>query len=228
MGLTIHVLWAGIWILTGIAIIAVVGRGLALATDGLSFEALYPFLPAIIVEDARGFDRWFATYPLLTWVHISTGGLFLTLAPFQLSSSLRRRHLRLHRWSGRVVLLAAGPTGISGLMLTARSPHEGIAGHSAIAVFGTLFLLSALLAYRAIRRGNVPSHREWMLRMFSIGLGIATVRIVGLPVVLFTGRRPSEVIGASFWLGLTLTFLAAEYWIRVTRKRRPGASSLAA
>ena len=56
-----------------------------------------------------------------------------------------------------------------------------------------------------------------MLRAFAIGLGVATTRpIVG---AFFAVNRlaPQEFFGIAFWLGFTLTAIAGEIWINVTR-----------
>ncbi len=46
-------------------------------------------------------DDLFARYPILTLVHIVPGLLFMMLGPLQFSSTIRARHLRLHRLNGR-------------------------------------------------------------------------------------------------------------------------------
>jgi hypothetical protein len=66
-----------------------------------------------------------------------------------------------------------------------------------------------------IRHNNVARHRQWMIRAFGVALGIATTRpIVG---AFFAARlSPQEFFGTAFWLGFTLTLLAAEAWIHYT------------
>ena len=52
---------------------------------------------------------------------------------------------------------------------------------------------------------------------YGVGLGVATTRpIVGM---FFAFRRltPHEFFGIAFWLGFTITFLAAEAWVDYTR-----------
>jgi len=76
-------------------------------------------------------------------------------------------------------------------------------------------------AYIHIRRKEVARHREWMIRMYGVALGVATTRpIVGM---FFAFRRltPHEFFGIAFWLGFTITFLAAEAWVDYTRQRLP-------
>ena len=66
-----------------------------------------------------------------------------------------------------------------------------------------------------------------MIRTFGIGLGVATTRpIVGM---FFAFRRlaPHEFFGIAFWLGFTITFMAAEAWIDYTRYHQVQLSKVA-
>ena len=62
-----------------------------------------------------------------------------------------------------------------------------------------------------------------MLRAFGVALGIATTR----PVVgaFFAARRlePHEFFGTAFWLGFSVTLLAAEAWVHASRPPEPTA-----
>src|SRR5580765_3485739 len=50
-------------------------------------------------------DDLFAHYPILTIVHIVPGLLFMILGPLQFSRTIRARHLRWHRLSGRIFVI---------------------------------------------------------------------------------------------------------------------------
>lgn len=50
-------------------------------------------------------DHRFAQRPSLTRLHVVAGGLFLLLAPLQFWRRLRDSHRRVHRWSGRLLLV---------------------------------------------------------------------------------------------------------------------------
>ncbi len=90
---------------------------------------------------------------------------------------------------------------------------------AAILLFDAAFLFSLTKAIWHIRRREVVQHREWMLRAFGIGLGVATTRpIVGAFFVART-LAPQEFFGIAFWLGFSVTAIAAEVWINVTRGR---------
>ena len=99
-------------------------------------------------------------------------------------------------------------------------PDRRSLASSAVFIAGAFFLLAVTRGFIAIRRHDVLRHREWMIRMFSIGLGISTVRIVGLLLLVVIPARSLELrTGLSFWIGFALTLTAAEIWVRHTRRR---------
>ena len=208
--------WTGALALVGLTLLTVVGRAITLSAGGEPFAAIYRLLPPGSIEDVRRHDAWMSGQALLTWTHIASGSLVVILALGQFIPWLRRR-VSLHRWTGRLILLAAVPTAISGLALQARSPFGTYAADAAILAAGALFLTSLALAYRAIRRRDQVRHREWMIRMMGVALGVGMVRLVAFPVVLLSGRPPLELVALTFWLGFGLSVAAAEVWIRGTR-----------
>ena len=157
----------------------------------------------------------------LTLVHILPAALFFLLAPFQFMPSVRQKHLRFHRWSGRVLVVCGLIIGISALIMSYTMNIGGPNETAATTLFAIVFLICLTKAYVHIRRKEVARHREWMIRAFGVGLGVATTRpIVG---IFFATRRltPHEFFGIAFWLGFTTTFLAAEAWVDFTRQRSP-------
>jgi uncharacterized membrane protein len=105
-------------------------------------------------------------------MHVVPGGVFLLLAPLQFSPAIRSRHLRFHRWSGWVIVSLAFIAGISGLWIGLVLPYASNE-RVPIALFGALFLFAPLKGIRAIRRGDMARHRQWMIRLFAVGVGIA-------------------------------------------------------
>lgn len=152
-----------------------------------------------------------------TYAHMVPGILILLLAPIQFSASIRRRHTRLHRWSGRVVLvmvlLAAISAVFFGIIESSAPPLE----RPTIAIFTFLFLFAAGRAFIAIRLRDIARHREWMIRMLAMAIGIGTVRVVSLAVVLIVRARWETTFVISMWTGWLLSIAVAEAWIRYTR-----------
>jgi hypothetical protein len=84
-------------------------------------------------------------------------------------------------------------------------------------------LLALSRAFWLIRRREVALHREWMIRTFSIGLAVATIRpIMGIFFATsgFSGLTPHEFFGIAFWIGFVLHLIAAEAWIHQTQSWR--------
>jgi Predicted membrane protein (DUF2306) len=122
----------------------------------------------------------------------------------------------------RTLLLICGMmTGVSALVMSFGMPAIGGVNQAAATTLFALFFLFALgKAFRHILRREIASHREWMIRSFSIGLAVATIR----PIVAcffatsrFTGLTPYEFFGTAFWIGFVLHLIAAEVWIHWTR-----------
>lgn len=239
---TLATVWAAVIILALIGVLASVGRGISMKQvlqsperprSGLSrFDSMNVVHSAPIYGAAPGSARYreieaetrrfvgkFSRYPGTTLLHILPAALFLALAPFQFSRRIRARNIRVHRWSGRLLVAIAIPIGLTGLFFGLFIPFSGAIEASAIAVFGALFLFALARAVIAIRSGDVARHREWMIRMFAVAIGVSTVRLAGIAFALATGEGPSVWFGQSVWVGFALTVVAAELWIRGTRPR---------
>ena len=199
--------WAVVVVLAIIGIAAAVRRALVL-TLGIGVS------PATAALDAG-----FAAHPVLTFVHIVPGALFMALAPLQFVRSIRTRRLWLHRWLGRVLVIVASVVGVSALSMSAQLSIGGASETAATTLFAVLFLLALTKAVSHVRNGRIHQHREWMIRMFAIGLGVATTRPIVGAFFAASGLEPREFFGIAFWLGFTLTALAGEIWIRMTRRR---------
>jgi len=173
-------------------------------------------------SDLARMDEHFAAKAGLTVVHIVPSLLFVLLVPLQYVPVLRRRHPRLHRWTGRVIMCLGVVTGISALWLSAH-PVGGIAEETATVFFGCFFLFSLGKAWSHIRNGRAELHREWATRMVAVAVGVATARPI--MAVFFatrplTGLMPQQFFGEAMWLGFVSTYLTAEAWLNSSRSQR--------
>ena len=236
-------MWIAVAVLVLVGLAASVGRGISVLQllqsppgsrpelspyDSASFAKAIPLYGASrgtaryaeIEADSRRMVRKFAEFPRTTLAHVLPGALFLILAPFQFSRRIRTRNVRLHRWSGRLLVTIAIPIGLTGLFFGLVNPFGGSLEGVVIGVIGVLFLFALARAVVAIRRREIATHREWMIRVFAIALGVSVVRLVGLALVLIGGVRPAVWFAHSVWIGFLLTLAAAELWIRGTRPRQ--------
>ena len=199
--------WAATALLAFIGLVAAARRFVVL----LAPPATNPRFAA-----AAALDAGFAAHRSLTLMHILPAFLFMALVPFQFVERIRKRHIALHRWSGRLLLLLGAVIGASALIMSFTMNIGGVSETAATTLFAVLFLLFLGLGFLSIRRHRVDLHRQWMIRAFGVALGVATTRpIIG---AFFAARRlsPHEFFGAAFWLGFTATLLAAEAWIHYT------------
>lgn len=208
---TTRFLWTGVIFLGVIGVAAVTRRTLVLFRPGS--------LGGGSASPAAALDAGFARHMALTLIHILPGGLFLILAPLQFVPSVRQRHLQLHRWIGRVLVVCGLIIGVSALIMSYTMSIGGPNETAATTLFAIVFLYCLIKAYRHIRRKEVARHREWMIRAFGVGLGVATTRPIVGTFFAFRRLTPHEFFGIAFWLGFTTTFLAAEAWVDYTRQR---------
>jgi uncharacterized membrane protein len=213
-----RLLWSAVVFLVFIGIAAVSRRSLAL---------LWPQRFAGNAGVGSGLDTGFARHAGLTFVHILPGAFFLGLAPLQFVAGFRQRNLKFHRRMGILLVICALIIGASALVMSFTMNIGGANETAATTLFAIAFLICLVRAYIYARRREIERHREWMIRTFGIGLGVATTRpIVGM---FFAFRRltPHEFFGSAFWLGFTITFMAAEAWIDYTHYHQGQLSKVA-
>jgi uncharacterized membrane protein len=175
-----------------------------------------PFLAAGTAPEPEDFESRYVAHPWLAYLHIVPGVIYLLGAPLQLSYRFRSRHYTFHRRLGRVLLTAAIVSGVFAIAFGIRFAFGGPSEAWATVVFGSWFLVSLGMAFRAIKRGEAANHRRWMIRAFATGLAVGTIRI-WLGLFALTGLFDfSDSFGVAFWVAFVPHVLFAEWWIRAT------------
>jgi uncharacterized membrane protein len=162
--------------------------------------------------------RFFAS-PLPVILHIVCACAYALLGAFQFVSRLWRRGTSWHRWVGRLLVPCGLIVGLSGLWMTLFYPHPKGASDLLYVLrlfFGSGMILSIILGFISIRRGDIIQHRAWMTRAYAIGLGAGTQALTGMVGALILGK-PNELenallMGAAWVINLAI----AE---RIIRKR---------
>lgn len=194
---------------------------LALSALAIAVFAPLPYLLQPLGELAANGGEIAANYaPRPGWVraafgvHVVFGGLALLLSPVQLSARLRARAPRLHRVSGRVVLVSIVLAGLAGFLVA----WVNVAGPVGTAGFGTLAVLwvgFALLGLRAIRGGDVAAHRRWMLRTFAMTYAAVTLRLWLVVLIVLLGDFAAAYVLVPF-LCWVPNLLVVEWLLRRT------------
>ena len=113
---------------------------------------------------------------LFLLVHTTMGAVCLAIGPFQFSSRIRQRYPAYHRAAGKVYLTSVTLSMVAGLAYLSQTPAADVFSGApfAIGLWGLDFmvLLTAYLAYAAIRKRDVVRHQAWMA--FNLSLIFAT------------------------------------------------------
>jgi uncharacterized membrane protein len=136
-------------------------------------------LPALARNDVGVARNYVDRGPFITgalYVHVTCGGLALLLSPLQFAARVRNRLPRLHRWVGRLVLVAILVGGTAAVVISTVN-LAGPIGTAGFGLLGVSWIGCAVTAYLAIRRGDVLQHRRWMIRTFSLTYAAVTLRI---------------------------------------------------
>jgi uncharacterized membrane protein len=158
--------------------------------------------------------RFFAS-PAPVVLHIMGASMYALLGAFQFVTRFRNRRPGWHRVAGRFLVLCGLLVGLSGLWMTLFYP--GANGGSALLytlrlLFGSAMVVSVVLAFAAIRRGDVIGHRAWMMRGYAIGLGAGTQALT-LMVGEMIGGPPNELAHALLMGAGWVINLAIAEWI---------------
>lgn len=162
-------------------------------------------------------------------VHFLAGAAVLLLGPLQFITSLRSRHPRLHRWTGRVYLVSALMAGVGGLAyLALEGAVGGAVMEAGFGLYGVLTVLAAVQAWRCALARRFALHRAWAIRLFALGIGSWLYRMYyGIWLQGFGGAGHTASFDGPFDMVMSFFFylpnlLVAEWFIR---RRAPLLSS---
>ncbi|WP_373549700.1 DUF2306 domain-containing protein [Haliscomenobacter sp.] len=147
------------------------------------------------------------------YTHITFGGLALLSGCTQFLSSLRQKHLSLHRSLGKVYVASVMLSGVAGFGI-AFAASAGVWAQMGFAALGFLWLYTTAKAFLAIKKRDIAEHQNWMTRSYALCFGAVTLR---LWMPLFLGA-----LGMSFsiaypiiaWLSWVPNLVVAELIIR--------------
>jgi hypothetical protein len=170
---------------------------------------------AVTPDNAR-----FMAVPLPVVVHIIGASLYCVLGALQFAPGLRRRHIGWHRAAGRLLVPCGLAAALSGIWMTLfydLPDHDSTLLAVFRVGFGSTMALSIVLGFLAVLRGDITTHRAWMMRGYAIGQGAGSQAfILGPWMIVFGDTDPLSraLLMAAAW---TINLAVAEWFIR-----RPG------
>jgi uncharacterized membrane protein len=191
---------------------------------GLMFLFVLWHNERFIVDHAHPDWKYYFPVRWLLIPHGLAGLTALLIGPFQLSSRFRQRHLRVHRIMGRFYLGGIAVAAPMGMYIAA--VHSTVALRFFVFTLATSWLLAAGTAFLCVRRGNIPLHRQWMVRSYALTSLFLTGRVVtAVPAIERAGEAISvPALWSLFVVTLVLTELGLA-WRGIFTNRRASAES---
>jgi hypothetical protein len=137
--------WTGrVFYIAALSGMVVFGAYILLRSTGATFQNFHQWKDVIAGTGALPPADWIAGLGI--GLHYFMGAVLVLAWPILFSSRIRVRHRVLHRWTGRVYVTAGLLAGVGGLSFIL-AKHDGGAAHIAFAIWGSVMMLSAAMAY---------------------------------------------------------------------------------
>jgi uncharacterized membrane protein len=144
---------------------------------GLNAYFVVRSLPRYFIFTPESYGAYY--WSKVSWLvpHIAAGLVAVLIGPLQFWPRLRRDYLHTHRITGRFYVGAVliGSLSSFGLAVTAISRNPAFA--VGLIGLGLAWLSTTLMAFVAIRRRNIPQHRQWMVRSYVVTFAFVTFRL---------------------------------------------------
>ncbi|MEZ0611762.1 DUF2306 domain-containing protein [Fibrella sp. WM1] len=105
-------------------------------------------------------------------LHFAAGGIILILGSIQLIEAARSRFPALHRWIGRLYVVACLLAAVGGLVFIGlKGTIGGLVMDLGFGLYGVLMGLAAVQTYRFAVKRQMSKHRLWALRLYALTIG---------------------------------------------------------
>lgn len=183
--------------------------------------------------NGTGLARTYAADPLAIrvafYAHITFAGIALLLGPLQFIRAIRARAPHVHRFIGRTYLFSVAVGSVAAFVMSFVS-SVALLGFFGFGTLAVLWAFTANRGYTAIRRGDIPSHRAWMIRSFALTYAGVTLRLwlilflVGLNILAKNRFTADEIFSYAYaplpFLSWVPNIVVAEILVR--RRNLPG------
>lgn len=153
-------------------------------------------------------------YKLAFFTHVYTAVFVIPAGFTQFSGFIRNNFPRVHKYTGWVytivVVCLAGPAGFyMGLFA-----NGGVSSQVAFCLLAILWIYFTSVAIVKVIRGDIKSHREFLIRSFALTLSALTLRAWKFLLVFLFQPRPMDVYEIVAWLGWIPNLIIAELIVR--------------
>ncbi|MEM8486707.1 MAG: DUF2306 domain-containing protein [Bacteroidota bacterium] len=164
-------------------------------------------------------------------IHFAAGGIILILGCIQLIGRLRDSFPALHRWLGRIYVLACLVASIGGLaFIFIKGTIGGPVMDIGFSGYGVLMFWAAIEAFRHAKGRRIERHRAWAIRLFALAIGSWLYRMdYGFWFLFTDGLGHTDTFDGPFDYFMSFFFylpnlLVAEFFIRRKKLLQSAAS----
>ena len=149
-------------------------------------------------------------YKIAFFTHVYTSIFLMVLGFLQISKTIKRKYINVHRWSGRVyvviILFLSGP---SGLVMSYHA-NGGIFSKTAFVILSILWMSFTFLSVYYVLKKDIVNHQKFAIRSFALTLSAISLRLFKYIIVFLFQPQQMEAYRIVAWLGWTFNLLVAE------------------
>lgn len=178
------------------------------------------------IRDDVGFLQFKKEYlHILPWkiafyAHVFTIAFALFAGFTQFSNHILKEHRKLHRTMGKIyvydIFINFIPAFIMAIYANGQMPSK-----IAFVILDCLWLWFTYKAVAEIKRGNIRSHKNFMIRSYALTLSAVTLRLWKPIIASIVEIDALHLYMIISWMGFVPNLLFAEWLIRKKQKRLP-------
>jgi uncharacterized membrane protein YozB (DUF420 family) len=172
---------------------------------------------AAFTDPYRGAANYWAMRGWLL-MHMTGGMTALLTGPWQFWTGFRARHVRVHRWTGRLFLCGVA-VGAVGAVRMATATTFGWAFGVGLLGLAFAWVTTAGMAYYAILKRRIEVHKQWMVRAYVVTFAFVTFRVFNDYGPTSHLQPDSDRIVTIIWASWVLPLLVTEVILQLRRMR---------
>lgn len=145
--------------------------------------------------------------------HVLGGLVAIVIGPFQFWSRIRNTYPKVHRISGRIYLISVVIGAVGGMVMAATTTRN-FAYASGLFALALVWLVTAAMAYTAVRRRNFIQHKQWMIRSYVVTFAFVTFRLTNNLMASLAIGEPRDRIALISWACWAVPLLITELVIQ--------------
>lgn len=132
------------------------------------------------------------------FVHIIFGGLSLFIGWRQFGNAFRNKYIRIHKTIGKIYILSVIISSIAAIYMGFYA-NGGLVSALGFISLGVLWLMTTILGFVHIRKGDVIKHKQWMIYSYACTFAAVTLRL-WFPLLKSITHDPAGSYVAVAWL----------------------------